>query len=403
MYLSAPQNMSQKELDAALDFAAEMVDDQSVPWLVAAGASVDQADSWGRTFLHRTSMKGHCAFALALVRAGASTSAVDKSRMTPLQYAWFYAHDELALALMDADQVDLQLRNSDGQTYLHWAASSTQLRKSTAILAFINHNVALEAVDNAGETALTLSASYLIPSVQTLIDCGSSLHAANFAGLTALHKAASSYSESHSAVLTRMLIHAGAPLDAVDENGMTSLHMACVRMNFETAKLLLSAGADPYRIAHRRLGEHSVRERVSLVDCLSIEERIHTEPDMGPGQAGFLALRAFCLLLAAYGVDTSKLPAGLGCNSPLLGATLLGLTPRVRQLLKAGSSATPLVNEPGEKDEPKDRLLSDIALQAGHQETAGVLKAAEAQDAIEEMMACNHKPQTRKPISKASP
>ena len=356
MFSSPPKGMSQKALDQALCFAVDHADHQSVPWLVAGGANPNQCVNSDRTLLHQACSSGWSEVAMALVRAGASTSAFSNG-FTPLHNAWSSGKSDLALALMQSGHVDLQLRNHDGLNYLHWAVCTKNV---DAARAFIEHGLPVDAVCVSGETALMLCAKKeRNECVELLLEKGANPELTDAKGRTALHLAAGADRTSPSCyTITRRLIAGRANLDAADLQGHTPLHLACYLQNYGSTHLLLAAGA-----AHKKSNDHT-----TPMDLLV------TSPMRSMSKNGASDHRSHCLLMAAHGADTSTLGKDLAGIAPLKAAALMGLTERAVQLAQSGSPV---------RLSPRHQSLATVAMQAGHAETASVLQAEEARQAIE--------------------
>lgn len=138
---------------------------------------------------------------------------------TPLMWALYYGHDEVAIALLDAG-ANPNHRGWYGETPLHAALLSWNHRSSTPIS---DHEVAT--------------------MVRLLIAHGADPSLALGIGSTPLHSAAN----QGRAEVVRALLEGGAPVNAMSEHVSTPLREAIWSQNpnAEVVRLLLEYGADP--------------------------------------------------------------------------------------------------------------------------------------------------------------
>ena len=109
-----------------------------------------------------------------------------------------------------------------------------------AALRALVRDEGVNAKDAQGQTPLMLAAAFGSPdAVRFLIASGADVKAANHAGVTALHWAASDLTK------TRMLLDAGADVNAVSQLGRTPLIVAAsANGTADVVRLLLAKGAD---------------------------------------------------------------------------------------------------------------------------------------------------------------
>jgi ankyrin repeat protein len=148
--------------------------------LLKRGAYVSAIDSLGQTPLHTAALRGHQRLARVLLDAGAVLASADLQQatngkgLTSLQLAVGGGHTEVA-KLLGAMRVLLAAgwRYKDGQTLLHWAASTGHAEEAKVLLD-AGSNVA--AQDRTGKTPLRFAVEGGHATVATvLLDAGASM------------------------------------------------------------------------------------------------------------------------------------------------------------------------------------------------------------------------------------
>lgn len=154
------------------------------------------------------------------------------------------------------------------------ALRDSSLKAVSALLAWPGVKVEMRTVHD--ESALMLAALKGLSEIcRQLIERGADV---NKPGWTALHYAASN---GHLAVMSLLLEH-HAYIDAASPNGTTPLMMAARYGSFESAKLLLEAGADPS--LKNELGL-SAFDFAKTVDRADVMELIATYVKQGSSKA----------------------------------------------------------------------------------------------------------------------
>ncbi|KAF4368205.1 hypothetical protein F8388_022838 [Cannabis sativa] len=143
------------------------------------------------------------------------------------------------------------LRNEDGRSLLHIAASSSQVEVVKILSAVDEAASVVNSADEEGWAPLHSAASI-----------GNS----EIVGCTPLHRAASTGNSE----LCELLIEEGADIDAVDRSGQTPLMNAVICDNKEVSLLLVRHGADvdvEDKEGYTVLGRASVDFRPILIDA----------------------------------------------------------------------------------------------------------------------------------------
>ena len=180
--------------------------------------------------------------ALAAVAAGQtqpSTRPVGALRMAVIN-----ADLDRVVELLDTG-VDVDFRDEDGATALHYAAAFNR-RKVAELL--LERGAQIDARDADDRTPLHLSAfGGCADTTLLLLERGADAHAVDTGGFTPLHAAGGNREEGRrgTARIVRLLIERGdADVNAVStETGATPLHVAVSSNNVAVAAALLDAGA----------------------------------------------------------------------------------------------------------------------------------------------------------------
>lgn len=238
--------------------------------LIAAGASIDEADEGGNTALHYALSRGDTALAQLLLNEGADCGFRSKAGELPLAVAAGAGNVALVQRLIDCSKptrADLacaiMFGASSGSVAVcsllieHGAPVSGASRLARTPLMEAAFNGKAAAVDFLlqrgapanesirGMTPLMIAAGISdTASLKLLLAAGADVRASSDgAGRTALHFAALHDAED----VARALVRAGADVDMRTPDGITPLMEAVRGYNEATAKSLLELGADPAR------------------------------------------------------------------------------------------------------------------------------------------------------------
>jgi ankyrin repeat protein len=211
----------------ALITAARENQTAAVEKLLSLGASVSAGDSVKGTPLHHTGVSGAVEAAAVLLKAGAPVNAVDGMNTTPL-----------TRVSMQANAAQWTAERSDGSSVpmehplykKHLATAKLLLEKG----ANPNH------IGYQGYSALHDAASHsAVALIELLVKAGANPSLPNPKKYTPLHAAC----DESRADSVKALIDAGADINAADEYGFTPMHGAAMKGATEAVRLLLKAGA----------------------------------------------------------------------------------------------------------------------------------------------------------------
>lgn len=274
---------AQTSLEPPLHRAADRGDIASLQELLDQGVDVDTRSEGIGTALHRVvgSWRLETDKKLAiidfLIGHGADVNARNESGFTPLFLA---SSDDLVVALHLIDLgADVNARNKSGSMPLAFILSRSH-PNDLAFSHLLGKAVALgldiNAADLAGTTALHIAASRTPRLIDELIDANADPNIADGRGQTPLHFLSMHNEETIPGVREAIesLIAAGADINAVDKlrntplsrattantrillahsakpdfpDSVPPLNVAAYRGDDETVRLLLAAGADPRR------------------------------------------------------------------------------------------------------------------------------------------------------------
>jgi uncharacterized protein len=227
--------------------------------LIEAGADVNAAQRDGTTPLHWAAYKLDVELTRLLLDNRARVNVANRFGATPLGEAVKGANREIVSMLLDAG-ADVESPNLDGQTALMLAATSGSVEVARLLLA---HGADVNAREGWREqTALMWAADGAFADLtELLIEHGADVRARAAAndwgaqissepraqyrptgGLTALLYAA----RSGCAGCVQAILAAGEDVDRPTPDGVTALMLALDNYEFDTADLLLDAGANPH-------------------------------------------------------------------------------------------------------------------------------------------------------------
>lgn len=260
--------------------------------LLEKGADYDAPGASGETALHCASRVGHVGIVGLLLAAGADMEIVCDSGKTAVQTAAQTGNDGV-LGLLLQHGAD-ETRVDTGVTLLHLGAGSGSaavvallLRRShrdvhaladttketplhtaaspQAAALLLDHGAEIAAADRAGRTALHFAASRGDVGTMTfLLSRGADKETVSRIGETPLHWAASA---GHCATVQTLLDH-GANIEAVNNDIETPLHLAALQGQTTAIHLLLDRGAALHAISHPRKTALHMAARGGYAECV---------------------------------------------------------------------------------------------------------------------------------------
>ncbi|XP_018794281.1 PREDICTED: rabankyrin-5 [Bactrocera latifrons] len=282
----------------------------------------------------------------ALIDHGANVNALDINNQTPIHIAIRNQHEEIISILLCHPNIDLRIRDHEGNTPFAQALLVRNHKAAERILERLPN--AAEQMDNRGRNFLHLailkddleSVLFLL-SVQ--VDVNSRVHDVNQS--TPLHLAASSRNE----MIMRTLILAGARVSETDATQKTPLHISADQGNLAAVSALLQNNADydsvdsdgnnALHIAVRRGYLSIVRELLteSQIDAEAVNQKgrtpLHELCRTGEDTSAAAICDLFIECMPKYPINK---PDADG-NTPLLLAFMRGQSPLCKTLVKYGA------------------------------------------------------------------
>ncbi|MCX6877442.1 MAG: ankyrin repeat domain-containing protein [Verrucomicrobia bacterium] len=253
---------TQKDGRNALHLAANAASPEAVRFLLEQKLRVNESSDFGETALMIAAGAGQLESVTLLLRAGATVGGVDRrTGMTPLMLTALgnrrpptvigpddrsvrnpdRAFDYLKIAeLLLAGGVDLQARDCEGQTALHWAAISGNVE---VLGLLISKGAEVDAKDTLnGRTPLHHAVNSAdAKTVAILLDKGADITAKDSNGCQPIHLA----TQAGNVEVLHLLLEKGAAVAATESHGDTPLHVAAASAKLEAARMLLEHGAPP--------------------------------------------------------------------------------------------------------------------------------------------------------------
>jgi ankyrin repeat protein len=205
-----------------------------VDYLLGAGVQLEAVDETGQSALHLAANSGYLSIVSRLLEAGADPKALTTGDcpMTALALAAWEGHTGVVRRLLP-----LALPEPKAIPAVHCAAYSGHLSVLELLLAA---DMDINIRDSLGNTALHVALQLdQIETSQYLISNGADVLITNNHGRSVLHHATSGVVGPF-----ELLIASGAKLDVQDDIGLSSLHLAIIDSNDTVAEWLIAIGAD---------------------------------------------------------------------------------------------------------------------------------------------------------------
>jgi ankyrin repeat protein len=206
--------------------------------LISLGIDINSHSLNGNTPLHDAVTLGMADIETLLINQGADLEARNLDGNTPFMEAvkagYAQSMDRLA-----AKGADTSTRNSRGDTPLHIAVS---LERTDVVNLLLRSGASIHARNTRGRTPFQISLSLSTRMTAALLT-RDRINIADDMGNSALHIA---LQEKVGSEYITTILGQGARINAVDSNGKTALRLAIDLEQWQSAKLLADAGADPY-------------------------------------------------------------------------------------------------------------------------------------------------------------
>jgi len=210
---------------------------EAVEWLLNNGADVNSKDNKNLTPMHAAAITGKVEVMKYLKKRGANINAREIHDFSPMQSAIFSDKTESIICLVKELGMNVDNRNSEGQTALFSAAMAG---KTNSIRCLVDLGADLEAKDNYGATPIfTAAQEGQIESIECLKSLGANVDAKDKDGMTPIFFAAGNGKIES----VRCLAALRADVDAKTNSGMTPIFFAAANGKIESMDCLMKLGA----------------------------------------------------------------------------------------------------------------------------------------------------------------
>lgn len=239
-----PLDHVNQEGDSLLHVAAEMGDVALTNFCINAGLNINAKNKAGERPLHIAVSAGAIDAVKCLVKEGANPglwfiSGDEKYNL--FHIATGFGNNDVIKAMLESPLLEINAVTGDGQkSALHFCA---EMGNSRAIGLLAAKHADLNVRDKDGNTPLHLAIrSENMKAARALIEAGTNLSVANHEGMQPLMLAANRKSGQY---LVSLLIFHGARVNVTDHQKNTPLHYAAQAGNLQSVRILVNAGARP--------------------------------------------------------------------------------------------------------------------------------------------------------------
>lgn len=216
---------------------------ECVQFLVMSGANIDTRDSVGRTPVALAAYQGWHDGLYYLLAKGANCLIADNCGRLPLHaVTYFSSENSLEVLLQHLSLQDVDTRDNEGMTALHWAAFHG---RTGHVKLLVGKKADPLSRDTDGKLPLHWAAQNgFVSTCQAMLDVSDShnlINGKDFSGRTPIHLAAAA-GQYH--VLVELTAVPFANCEAVDNEGRTALHWASATGHAHCVAHLLRLGSD---------------------------------------------------------------------------------------------------------------------------------------------------------------
>lgn len=216
---------------------------ECVQFLVTSGANIDARDNVGRTPVALAAYQGWRAGLYYLLAKGANCLIADNDGRLPLHAATYFSNEKsLEVLLQHLSLQDVDVRDNEGMTALHWAAFHG---RTGHVRLLLEKKADLLSRDTAGKLPLHWAAQNgYVSTCQVMLEMCDSHNLVNgkdFSGRSPIHLSAAA---GQYYVLVELTAVPFANIEALDNDGRTPLHWAAATGHADCVAHLLRLESD---------------------------------------------------------------------------------------------------------------------------------------------------------------